>query len=340
MTKIDEKKKLLRRLKKKMAKVQRKKIKKVKFRLKSASRTVQNSKHLYIIGNGFDLWHNLPTSYHDFYVYSKDTLDAIGDYYELDLNQDNPWHDFENSLGEFMWEDFFNAHNEINISSDDFRPKEIYGLEDELAEKTDKHVSLIKEEFVEWINQIDIAQAKPKLVFPKGAKFINFNYTSTLQSSYEIDDTQVFHIHGRAETRDDLIFGHGESIDDSYEYDETGQISGSLFSDAEIAAKYPLTALKKPVTEVLSNNNDYFKQLTGIAEVIVIGHSLSKIDLSYFSLIADIANNAQWKVYCYSKEEHGKRLESLINCGVEKDKIQIYTYKDLSNKHNNSTLVV
>lgn len=54
---------------------------------------------LYIIGNGFDLWHKLPTSYDLFYDFAKDTLDELESYFYIDTTQGGPWSDFENCLG-------------------------------------------------------------------------------------------------------------------------------------------------------------------------------------------------------------------------------------------------
>ena len=59
--------------------------------------------NLYIIGNGFDLWHGLPTSYREFYEFAQDTLDELGNYYLFDLSVHEPWHDFENALAAFEW---------------------------------------------------------------------------------------------------------------------------------------------------------------------------------------------------------------------------------------------
>jgi len=53
---------------------------------------------LYVIGNGFDLWHGLPTSYRQFYEFAKDTLDELEEHYLFDPNDDVPWYDFENAL--------------------------------------------------------------------------------------------------------------------------------------------------------------------------------------------------------------------------------------------------
>lgn len=65
------------------------------------------------------------------------------------------------------------------------------------------------------------------------------------------------HIHGRSSTFDELIYGHGEAIEDVPELDENGESNRTMFSDAESAAKYPFQALQKPVFETLGITNFY-----------------------------------------------------------------------------------
>ena len=167
------------------------------------------------------------------------------------------------------------------------------------------------------------------MTFQKDTQFITFNYTSTLQSVYGIEDARVFHIHGRTESNDDLIFGHGENVAEPPEFDEDGESTGFMFSDAESAARYPIVALKKPVDKVLKNSNSYFEQLNGIVEIVIVGHSLNDIDQPYFRRIATVAIGAQWKVCCYTDEERKEHVQRLINCGIKQDKIEVCTYNDL-----------
>jgi len=284
---------------------------------------------LYILGNGFDLWHGLPTSYREFYEFDNKPLDEMENYYLFELHNHELWHDFENALGAFDSDNFYDYYNEVNVSSDHFRPKHVYGLEDELTEQTDIHVTTIKETFISWVNQIDVSLAQKKMIFPKNSQFITFNYTSTLQSIYEIEDSRVFHIHGRAETYDDLIFGHGENITEPPELDEDGESTRDMFSDARSASRYPLYALKKPVDDILKNNEEYFNQINNIDKVVIIGHSLNTIDQPYFHRIAKCLPNARWKVCCFTEEDEDSHTQSLINCGVNKDVIDVIAYADL-----------
>lgn len=284
---------------------------------------------LYVIGNGFDLWHGLPTSYRDFYDFAKSTLDEIEYYYSFNLQDHDPWHDFENALGEFDPDIFLEFYNEVDVTSESFRPKDIYGLEDEITEQADLHVSSIQEVFSDWVSQIEISQALPKMVFPQGSQFITFNYTSTLQSIYAIENSRVLHIHGRVDLHDELIFGHGNEITEQPEFDEDGESTRTMFSEAEGNAMYPLWALQKPVPDVLNRHKEYFTQLNDVDEIVVIGHSLNKIDWPYFTKIANTAIGAKWKIICYNEEEKHDHFNSLVKCSVPEENIVILEYSDL-----------
>ena len=106
---------------------------------------------LYIIGNGFDLYHGLPTSYKDFYEFGKDLLDEIEEFYKLDISSAIPWSDFENALGEFDWKLFRDAQYNPDPTDKDFEIKEAYGALDEQQARADGYVEDIKECYQNWI---------------------------------------------------------------------------------------------------------------------------------------------------------------------------------------------
>ncbi|MEX0291687.1 MAG: AbiH family protein, partial [Flavobacteriaceae bacterium] len=109
-------------IKRKKTGINRKKRKKKKrLKLLREQRSNRKRPKLYILGNGFDLWHDLPTSYKDFYESEKSVLDDLEWYYGFRIQLDNPWFDFENSLGCFDWLQFFDVNNHTDILSDDFK---------------------------------------------------------------------------------------------------------------------------------------------------------------------------------------------------------------------------
>ncbi len=150
-----------------------------------------------------------------------------------------------------------------------------------------------------------------------------------MKSVYGVEEDKVLHIHGNVEKGDELIFGHGRVIKEEPEFDEHGESNRSMFSDAEGAAKYPIYALKKPVDDVLERHRDYFEKLTDISEIVVIGHSLSEVDLPYFKRISDCAPEAKWKVSYFSDEEKSSHVKTLVSCGIKCTHIDACTYDEL-----------
>jgi len=281
---------------------------------------------LYIIGNGFDLWHNLPTDYGSFYAYAKETLDEMEAYYVSGENLERPWHDFENCLGTYDWQLFYDAYNDINVTSESFKPSHAYGLEDELVEQSEGHVESIQTLFHEWVSSIDVSITSTKYPFSQNAIYLTFNYTDTLQTVYEISSGSILHIHGSAAAYDDLIFGHGKSMEEEPEVDENGDSNRTMFTDAQNAAKHPFYAFQKPVSERIEENRSYFRSLSGVIEVVVIGHSINDIDLPYFKEVAKYAPNCRWAVYSYKTSDSKHHVRQLERCGVTSNNIDIRAY--------------
>ncbi|MFA7347662.1 MAG: bacteriophage abortive infection AbiH family protein [Desulfurivibrionaceae bacterium] len=284
---------------------------------------------LHIVGNGFDLWHGLLTSYDRFYEFAKDTLDELESFYCIDTTPDGPWTDFENSLGRFDWRLFYDAHDHTDIAADNFRPSEAFCLEDDLTEQADAHVDAIKERFHAWIDAIDVSLASKKMSFAETDLFLTFNYTSTLQLVYGIDNGNIVHIHGRSDAYDELVFGHGATMREEPELDENGDSNRTMFSDAEGAAKYPFYALQKPVSEIVAKNSNFFHSLGSVSTIRVIGHSLNDIDLPYFDEVAKNAKGAKWVVCCRRPEDEDYYTQQLLKCGVHRGDITVCAYADL-----------
>jgi hypothetical protein len=236
------------------------------------------------------------------------------------------WHDFENCLGTYDWQLFYDEFNEVDVTSESFRPRDTYCLEDELEEQSGSFVESIQELFREWISEVDLSVAKGKTIFDQNSQFLTFNYTETLQKVYGIPSNNLLHIHGSAEAFEDLIFGHGESREEEPEIDENGDSNRTMFTDAENAAKYPFYALQKPVREVIEVNGAYFSSLQGITKVVVLGHSLNDIDLPYFQEIAKNTSGSNWLLYCYTESDVEHHKHQLVRCGVDASRIETYAY--------------
>ena len=286
---------------------------------------------LYIIGNGFDLWHGLPTKYADFYEYSREHLDELEQHFSNVPFHETLWNNFEQSLGKYDWSLFYDDYNHIDVLDDSFKPSMVYGLEDELSQESESLVEHIQSLFQEWIESISIENTKRQFYFITPNRFISFNYTPLLQNVYGIEDKYIFHIHGCSQNFDNLIFGHGEEIYEEPELDENGESNRTMFTDAEGAAKYPLYAFQKPVNETIQKNISRFEALSNVEVVIVIGHSLNDIDLPYFKVISKFSNSCEWIVSCHDEQEGQNHLLQLSKCGIDFRKITTCKIEEIQN---------
>jgi len=275
---------------------------------------------LYIIGNGFDLFHGLPTKYTDFRNHSGNNVSDFENcycYFGLE-DEDGMWHDFENKLGEFDNEIFFYNHC-LNDQCESW--VEGQGVADDITEQADHLVEKIQEDFTGWIESIDVSAAKPLLSLSSDAKYFSFNYTSVLQYVYNISSKQICHIHGSASQYESLVFGHGKQIEEEPEVDENGDSNRTMYTDAESAAKYPLHALKKDVLGVIDKNHVWFKSLGGVNTVVILGHSLNDIDLQYFQELHKHIGEADWMVSYYDQDELCHHRSQLVKVGIPNEKI-------------------
>jgi len=80
-------------------------------------------KKLYIIGNGFDCFHDLPTEYVHFHRFLKknfpDLEEQLNQYFDFKVNKDKLWSDFETDLGTFNFDMFYNETNSKYIATND-----------------------------------------------------------------------------------------------------------------------------------------------------------------------------------------------------------------------------
>lgn len=272
-------------------------------------------KALYIIGNGFDLHHGLPTSYICFRDHSRDRLECLEEFFYFDLDDDRMWHNFEEQMGSFDHGIFYDHHC-LNDQAESWG--EAAGVADAIEEETDQLVSSIKEAFEGWIETIELESTCRMMDLPHDGIYLSFNYTGVLQQVYGIPGTQILHIHGSIEGGHSLIFGHGQpDLPSEPELDEFGDSNRHMYSDAEAAAKYPHHAFKKQVAEIINENQAWFDELQSVTAIVVLGHSLNDIDLPYFREIAKRAPAAGWVVTYYSDGDQVRHQEQLEKAGVE-----------------------
>ena len=188
--------------------------------------------NLFIIGNGFDIAHGLPTKYADFKKYLSDRIkinqgikDNDEDYIKIteipSLPEQKIWckkgvcaeywkeerliywliDEVSNKKSDMKWSDFETYLSELNIHS----VLEKWGYTIDNAMKIQETICDISGFFFRWINTIDLSKVQKKSNLEKIIRgdtdfVLSFNYTETLERIYGVCKHNICHIHGTRET--------------------------------------------------------------------------------------------------------------------------------------------
>lgn len=296
-------------------------------------------KKLYIIGNGFDCYHGLPSRYADFHLYVKENypelLEKLDRYFDFRVDDYYLWSHFEQDLCHYDHGGFLDTYNHIDVSSESFKPSEFHGLEVEVSEESENLVEEIREAFVSWVVSFNLSESSAMVYKPLNlnaeARFINFNYTNTLEKLYAIPKNKILYIHNNANAYDgELIFGHEQRTDHAEvpTFDEYGEPTRTSLTDAENASRVPFFAFQKDTKAILKQHSFWYNTLKDIEEVIILGHSLGKVDWPYFRAVFKLAPHAQWKLSYYGDKERSE-LECRATSIIRRANVQMITFSEL-----------
>jgi len=282
---------------------------------------------LVIIGNGFDRYHEIPSSYRHFKCFLKTFNRRL--YNELDdlfLDPDLLWSDFEKALGE---PDFGairkDAENCIDDNRSDNRQPDYHGYPTAIEEKL-KNISELINYFNIWVKDrleksIELIDCR-RINLTKNAQYINFNYTSLLEKVYSINLDHILYMHKKAQQDKNIIVGHNnhESVEKNYNIQEQFNLNEE---GEEIENKY-LNDTLKPIDEIIEKNKKYFENLHKVNKVFILGHSLSDIDKKYFAEIEKyVKKDSKWFVSYYGDDEKVSHELFLHELGINKNNITI-----------------
>ena len=279
-------------------------------------------KHLYIIGNGFDLHHDIPSSYNNFKEWLEindiDTLYKVEEILETDNTE--WWNEFEKNLGKpfaiKLYAEGVAFENQPDYASDDFRDRDLYVAEYEVERKLGGLINDLKSDFQEWASQLPAGDGGLKVrIESKDSIFLTFNYSLTLEKLYNIPADRVIHIHGNAENKDSIIVGHGRDyvsyrsdLDDDLpeppdnlstdEYELWYEDVAYQYSDeyptsqAKDAAAYAMKLIQKNVPDIIATNKGIFQSMNDVKMIHIYGFSFADVDLPY---LMEVANNVDMK---------------------------------------------
>ncbi len=251
------------------------------------------SRKLYIIGNGFDLHHGIPSGYREFGAFLKKTDESTYKIIERYFNPDDDfWWEFENRLADLDADSLIDDASTflVGYGAEDWSDSYHHDYQYEINRVVSAVSSTTRQHFANWIRQLRIptptTYSKMLLPIDKQAGFLNFNYTPTLQRLYKIPDNQILHIHGMSDNEaSDIILGHGwepEENQNPYRFEvdpenaDTRVIEGQSLIDKYFRSTF------KPTEEIITNNQNFFSSLADVDTIFIMGHSLSSVDHAYF----------------------------------------------------------
>jgi hypothetical protein len=254
-----------------------------------------------IIGNGFDIWQGLNTSYSQFqqyYLTHRDEIlkslhiekrvfiDTDGQRIEcsdVEIIYGNPFDPSE--LEDEFWSTFEASLNKLDAERLNlFFGKEKSGLKD--MQRCIRNAGrILREAFCNWIATINIEASNAAYKFGDNCVFINFNYTDTLLKKFAVKETKEFHIHGEASDKESIIYGHSSHPQEP-EYTLArfgGRFLGLYYVDRvlyetdkhcqdNIQVLCMFLAMHATMCEEIKN-------------VYVLGHSMGPADLEYFDFL-------------------------------------------------------
>jgi len=261
---------------------------------------------LYIIGNGFDLAHNMKTSYEDFHQWLLDNcefsaVNRIESLYPNITNNEGRWCDFESALGSITLEEAINYDRNFQECPNETNCENSSHYAYRCGENLKNVVNIFPGLLRDWITFISTKDVSQRFMIYNNAKFLSFNYTRTLEDVYHIKKDNVLHIHETVTNNRSLVVGYGDAAFDNEEYVADDETINAVL------VKNILSLNRKPVDTILKVPKiiKWFEGLYEIVSVTVYGHSCSKVDKPYFQKVAEsIKDNAHWYFYIHDKDKN------------------------------------
>lgn len=324
-------------------------------------------KTLYIIGNGFDIHHGLDTRYQSFAEYlsqnSSEVYDLLLEYYGLPdiTDPDLPyeeyalWSRFELALADLDYNSVLGDNSDLtaNPGAGDFKDRDWHSYQIQMELIIKELTTTLISNFNDFILEVDYENI-PKEVsieLEDDSHFLNFNYTDTLQEAYAVSEKSITYIHNRADPDNcSLILGHGTdpknfeeeeevppaglSEEELYEWHEqmSDQFDFSYESAKQEILGYYTKAFKNTAS-IIESNSRFFSSLGKVEKVIVLGHSISQVDIKYFEeLHARLNKNVIWNVSYYSDLEKKAQKEALLELAINEKNILQFKIADIVKK--------
>jgi len=295
-------------------------------------------KTLFIIGNGFDIHHGVPSRFSDFSKHLRIEDSSLHDIVERFLPVQEDWSDLEQALAALDVDEIVDYASMFLMSygAEDWSDAGHHDYQYEVERIIHSLSSSLKAAFSTWVVGLPIpcrSQVRAPVCIDPTSTFLTFNYTDTLSAVYDVPDTHVLFIHGKAgEDSDGLVLGHAWNpaiIPSLNDVPDPESMDTRVMEGNEIINDF-FGETFKDTKSIIEANVTFFNSLKDITKIYVLGHSLSFIDKEYFVTIVnniDLAN-VSWIITYYGDAEIRSHREFMDGLGVD----QSMTYYVLLNE--------
>ena len=278
-----------------------------------------DGKTLYIIGNGFDLMHGVKSSYRAF----RDSMgknNSLREKLEWYLNSEDIWADFEEALGHIRMDSMANPYmlgemlELTGFFDDDAGAAEYYMAQDIAVLPMQEITADLNKYFRRWVDTLEAGtKDRPLASLIHDDKVLCFNYTEFIEELYGVSEKNVCYIHGCRRKRkgkpvEKLILGHRPGASDQ-EFDQieslkkvdsfrTQAIDLAQENVIHMLAEYD-ESLTKDCQSIICRHQQFFEDLADMENIVVIGHSMSRVDWDYFAEVGEKAKEAKWYFGCH-----------------------------------------
>lgn len=296
---------------------------------------------LYIIGNGFDIAHDLPTTYWHFRNFLDEhdwmfliRLEELFGIAQIDVQdprvnvkawetgiKDKLWGSLEEKLAcpdiDAMLSFSSSIVGQLDLEGGN------WGIEDTMDSYWEDMYGFVKKlpMYVEqWANSIDLSFVVPrkrKMINLESGKVLTFNYTSTLEECYHVDPGIIEHVHGGLlpYTDEPPVMGHGDKqsiMSHRVLADEADRLYDEGGKSIENAIANYFENTLKDTGSIICQKSRFFQNLYDIDNVDVVGLSYSSVDFPYLQEVKNsVKSDACWTM-CYYSDEDKENLKNIV----------------------------
>jgi hypothetical protein len=296
---------------------------------------------LYIIGNGFDLNHRLPTAYGHFKAYVRSRDREVYDWVEDYVPAGETWGDLEMALAYLDTDHIVSSleHFMGSYADENWSDSGHHDFQYEVDRVARGLGGTLQKIFAEWVSTIQIPDAQSAQNRLAGldinATYLTFNYTCTLTHVYQVPAENILHIHGESIGADsELVLGHGWAPEE-----RTSLFDGVNHEDSDHRLMAAMQSLDdyfsetfKPSKEIIERNTDFFVGLEKVDQIVVLGHSLSPVDAPYLSAVVAALEHrpVSWTVAVLPDDDLGEKTALLEAIGVPSEQIRYRLWSELN----------